>query len=184
MSPELTKRTRKKLRAAAKSSCVKPARLQVGALCWRYTAKDKIKVLLVTSRETGRWVIPKGWTMSNRSTAGAAEREAWEEAGVRGDINPQSVGLYTYRKRLNRKRAVRCVVKVFPLEVKEQLKRYPESGQRKTEWFNPAKAARKVKEPELRTILLNAKSLIEHTQNHGSVVRASEDPELLDTITA
>lgn len=130
-----------------------PPSLQVGALCWRRAPRGVVKILLITSRDTGRWVIPKGWPMRSRSEAGAAEREAYEEAGVKGEILPRSVGLFTYRKGLGRDRAILCVVRVFPLEVTEMLRKYPETGQRKIKWFSRAKAARKVAEPELAAII-------------------------------
>jgi 8-oxo-dGTP pyrophosphatase MutT (NUDIX family) len=130
-----------------------PPSLQVGALCWRRASRGVIKILLITSRDTGRWVIPKGWPMRRRSEAGAAEREAFEEAGVKGAILPRSVGLFTYRKGLSRDRAILCVVQVFPLEVMEMLRKYPETGQRKVKWFSRAKAAHKVAEPELAAII-------------------------------
>lgn len=129
-----------------------PPSLQVAALCWRRSAKG-VRVVLITSRDTGRWVIPKGWPMRRRSEAEAAEREAWEEAGIRGRLSEQSVGLYTYRKVLGPGRAIPCVVRVFPLEVSEQLKTYPETGQRRIKWFSPARAARRVDEPDLARIL-------------------------------
>ena len=107
-------------------------------------------MLLVTSRDTGRWVIPKGWPMRNRSEPEAAAREAWEEAGLSGEVAPQSVGVYTYRKVLGPGRSVPCVVRVFPLEVREMLRNYPETGQRREKWFSPEKAARRVPSPNSR----------------------------------
>jgi 8-oxo-dGTP pyrophosphatase MutT (NUDIX family) len=129
-----------------------PPSLQVAALCWRRTSKG-VLVVLITSRDTGRWVIPKGWPMRNRSEAEAAEREAWEEAGLRGHLAERSIGLYTYRKVLGAGRAIPCVVRVFPLEVQERLKKYPETGQRRIKWFSPKKAASKVEEADLARLL-------------------------------
>lgn len=127
-------------------------RLQVAALCWRRSRKG-VRVLLITSRDSGRWVIPKGWQMHNRTDPEAAAREAYEEAGVRGTISDRSVGLYTYLKGLAPGRSVLCVVKVFPLEVREMLTKYPETGQRRARWFSPDKAAMRIAEPELRAIV-------------------------------
>jgi 8-oxo-dGTP pyrophosphatase MutT (NUDIX family) len=129
-----------------------PPRLQVGALCWRRTPKG-IRILLITSRDTGRWVIPKGWPMRHRSEAEAAAREAWEEAGLRGEVLDRSIGVYTYRKVLAPGRAIPCAVRVYPLEVREMLKQYPETGQRRAKWFAPDKAARRVLEPELKGLI-------------------------------
>jgi 8-oxo-dGTP pyrophosphatase MutT (NUDIX family) len=127
-------------------------RLQVAALCWRRSKKG-LRILLVTSRDTGRWVIPKGWTMRNRSDAEAAAREAYEEAGLRGVVSERSIGLYTYDKALNGDRRVPVAVRVFPLEVREMLRHYPETGQRRVKWCGPAAAAHRVAEPELKALI-------------------------------
>jgi 8-oxo-dGTP pyrophosphatase MutT (NUDIX family) len=138
---------------AARSGPGHPRSLQVAALCWRRTGKGKLRILLVTSRDTGRWVVPKGWPMHNRTAAGSAEREAWEEAGVRGNLYPDSIGFYHYSKRLDRGRSIPCIVKLYPLEVTTRLKKYPEIGQRKAGWFSQKKAARKVREPDLAALI-------------------------------
>ena len=90
-------RRRSVKRSTAVAPPGQPPRVQVGALCWRRTGKG-VRVMLITSRDTGRWIIPKGWPMRNRTEAEAAAREAWEEAGLRGDILDRSIGVYTYRK--------------------------------------------------------------------------------------
>ena len=126
-------------------------RLQVAALCWRRSRKG-LRILLVTSRDTGRWVIPKGWPMRNRSDPEAAAREAYEEAGLRGDVRHHSIGLYTYQKLLNGRR-LPIAVRVFPLEVREMLRKYPETGQRRIKWFDAERAARRVDEPELKAMI-------------------------------
>jgi 8-oxo-dGTP pyrophosphatase MutT (NUDIX family) len=139
-------------RGAAMSGRGQPPRLQVGALCWRRTRKG-VRVLLITSRDTGRWVIPKGWPMRNRTEPEAAAREAYEEAGLRGEVLEHSIGVYTYRKVVAAGRAIPCAVRVYPLEVREMLKRYPETGQRRVKWFAPDKAARRVMEAELKVLI-------------------------------
>jgi len=131
---------------------LQPPGLQVGALCWRRSKKG-LRFLLITSRDSGRWVIPKGWPMRNRTEAGAAAREAYEEAGLRGEIAERSIGIYTYLKGLGPKRSILCAVKVFPMEVREMLTKYPETGQRRARWFSPEKAAKRIAEPELKTII-------------------------------
>lgn len=138
---------------AAMTKHGQPRSLQVAALCWRRNQRGKIRILLITSRDTGRWVIPKGWPMHNRSHAEAAEREAFEEAGVQGNLRHESLGLFTYRKQLGRGRSILCVVQVFALEVQTRLKKYPENGQRRSVWLSRKKAAREVREPELRTLI-------------------------------
>ena len=127
-------------------------RLQVAALCWRKSRKG-LRILLITSRDTGRWVIPKGWPMRHRSDAEAAAREAFEEAGLRGIVAERSIGLYTYQKTLAPKRQVLVAVRVFPLEVREMVRQYPETGQRRVKWFGPQAAASRVTEPELKALI-------------------------------
>jgi 8-oxo-dGTP pyrophosphatase MutT (NUDIX family) len=127
--------------------------VQVAALCWRRTAKGRLRILLITSRETRRWVIPKGWPMRNRTSAEAAAREAYEEAGVQGLASDHCIGLFTYEKDLGRGKSVSLAVQVFPIEVKSLLKKYPETGQRRSEWFTRKKAAQKVREPDLKLLI-------------------------------
>lgn len=151
----MAKKTVGKLKrgAAALPAPGHPPSLQVGALCWRRASGGLIKVLLITSRDTGRWVIPKGWPMRKRSEAGAAAREAFEEAGVRGEVVERSIGLFSYEKGLGNGRQMTCVVRVFPLEVRELRRVYPETGQREVRWFTRDRAARRVAESELSALI-------------------------------
>ena len=126
---------------------------QTGALCYRVTRKRGPEVLLVTSRDTGRWVIPKGWLMKDRSPAEAALREAFEEAGVEGEVAGGMLGFYSYDKVMADRTVQPCVVSVFPVAVARLKSSFPEHGQRERRWFRPKKAARKVAEPELSAIL-------------------------------
>jgi len=128
-------------------------RNQIGALCWRRHGKGH-EVLLITSRDTGRWIIPKGWLIDGLTAAGSALREAWEEAGIEGAADDSALGFFAYRKGLDQNRAVPCVVEVFALKVDRLTDRYPEKGQRRRKWFRPEKAARKVDEPDLRQLIL------------------------------
>lgn len=132
------------------------SRSQFGALCWRHRGK-KIEVLLITSRDTGRWLIPKGWPIEGLGPAGSAAREAFEEAGVEGNVSDQPVGYYSYIKtglrNGKRKADLPCVVGVYALHVSRLLDKYPERGERRRKWFAAEKAAQKVAEPELRRIL-------------------------------
>ncbi len=129
---------------------------QFGALCWR-NGKTVAEVLLISSRETGRWVIPKGWPMKGRTGPQAAAIEAWEEAGVKGQIADEKLGHFTYDKVLKRdtkKQTVQpCMVEVFPLEVSQLAPEFPEQRQRRRKWFAPLDAARKVAELELKALL-------------------------------
>src|SRR5205085_5647367 len=86
---------------------------QSAALPWRRTGKGDLEVLLITSRETRRWVIPKGWPIKGKSSAKSAAREAFEEAGVTGKVKKSPVGTYAYDKRLKNGRLQRVRVTVF-----------------------------------------------------------------------
>ncbi len=130
----------------------KTAAPQVAALCWRKKG-DRVEVMLITSRETGRWVIPKGWPMDGLTPSAAAEREAWEEAGVTGTILKTALGEFHYDKITSPISAKVCAVAVYCLQVKSQKNRFPEAGQRRRVWFAPGKAAELVAEPELRQLL-------------------------------
>ncbi|MRG57246.1 8-oxo-dGTP pyrophosphatase MutT, NUDIX family [Phyllobacterium sp. YR620] len=126
---------------------------QVAALVYR-TKKSKTEILLVTSRGTGRWVLPKGWPQVRKTFAQSARTEAYEEAGARGDVAPFSIGTYTYKK------SDMCdgengdfIVDVFPMHFSRQEKNWPERGQRRIEWMSVAAAAECVDEPELRELI-------------------------------
>lgn len=126
-------------------------RTQFAALCWRKAGKGH-EVLLITSRDTGRWIIPKGWPMDGKTPSEAAEQEAWEEAGVTGKVWPQSVGIFSYTKPLDAMRKP-CIAIVFPLRVKTMHPHWPEKGQRKRKWFKPKAAAKRVTDVELKSVL-------------------------------
>lgn len=128
-------------------------RSQFAALCYRINKKGNPKILLVTSRGTGRWVLPKGWPMDGHTPAASAAQEAWEEAGVRGDPGNQCLGLYSYQKWLDRAVPLPIIVMVYPLAVTQLVDEFPEQDQRLRQWFSPAKAADNVQEPELARIL-------------------------------
>jgi len=110
--------------------------------------------MLVTSRETQRWIIPKGWPKKGKSPYHSAAREAFEEAGVVGAVAKRSVGSFSYEKQLKNGGAVVCEVRVFPLEVRRQNKQWPEKQERVTKWHSASQAVEKVKEPKLSAIIL------------------------------
>jgi 8-oxo-dGTP pyrophosphatase MutT (NUDIX family) len=126
--------------------------VQYGALPYR-KIKSRVKILLVTSRGTRRWIIPKGWPQRGMPPHRAAAQEALEEAGVAGKISKKTVGSYWYDKAFERGLAVRCKVHVFPLRVTRQLKAWPEKRQRRTQWHSPSQASRRVREAHLREII-------------------------------
>jgi 8-oxo-dGTP pyrophosphatase MutT (NUDIX family) len=131
----------------------KPAKLkQYAALPWRHNGGGR-EVLLISSRDTGRWVIPKGWPIKGLSPAETAAREAYEEAGLGGQISKKPIGEFHYGKRMNDGTIRPCRVEVFLLEKMIQHHEWPEQGQRTLQWFPVAEAAEAVQEPELQQII-------------------------------
>ncbi|PZU71567.1 MAG: NUDIX hydrolase [Brevundimonas sp.] len=125
---------------------------QVAALPWRLEDGQR-RILMITSRETRRWVIPKGGRMVGKSDPEAAAQEALEEAGVKGDIKDHSIGVFRYAKGLKDGGQRLCVVSVYPLEVLIQLGAWPEAHQRERRWMTPAEAAEAVHEPDLAALI-------------------------------
>ncbi|NCO22616.1 MAG: NUDIX hydrolase [Rhodobacterales bacterium] len=128
-------------------------RTQFGALCWRRQGSI-VQVLLITTRRTKRWVIPKGWPMGGETPAAAAAIEAFEEAGVEGIGSDTCLGIFSYTKEMEGD-DLPCVVAVFPLRVTRKFKEWPEENERKRQWFSRKKAAAKVLEPELKRLIAN-----------------------------
>jgi 8-oxo-dGTP pyrophosphatase MutT (NUDIX family) len=110
-------------------------------------------VMLVTSRERGRWVLPKGWTKKRLTGAQLAALEAYEEAGLIGKVTRRSIGSYNYLKRMGDGSIVACDVDVFPMKVSELLDDWPERSQRQRRWFTLNEAADAVEEPDLAILL-------------------------------
>ena len=125
---------------------------QVGALPYRM-AGAATSILLVTSRQTGRWVVPKGNLMIGKTPHEAAAIEAEEEAGVRGRISPLPIGEFQYAKILPDGSSVPALVTLFPLEVEQELARWKEIDQRRRQWFTAAEAAVLVEEVELGELI-------------------------------
>lgn len=128
--------------------------LQVAALVYRYQGEN-IEVLLITSRGTGRWIVPKGWPIPGRSSAQAALREAYEEAGVRGTAEANAIGSYEYKKYDLPEGQNLFTVEVFPVLFSHQEKKWPEKQQRQYEWVSQQEAAARVDEEQLKDILLD-----------------------------
>ncbi|MEL7255706.1 MAG: NUDIX hydrolase [Pseudomonadota bacterium] len=129
-------------------------RTQFAALCYK-VIDGKVKVLMVTSRGTGRWIIPKGWPADGKTPIESALTEAWEEAGVEGRVTGECLGLFSYQKNVNDADDLPCVAMVYPVKVKSVSANYPEKGQRRRRWMSLKKAAERVDEPELARILKN-----------------------------
>ena len=112
-----------------------------------------MSVLLVTSRETKRWVIPKGNLSPGVAPHLAAADEAREEAGVVGAICPVPLGSFRYRKRKGSGASLMADVEVFPLAVNQELEDWPEKAERQRKWFSLARAASAVDEPDLADLI-------------------------------
>ncbi|MFP7571850.1 NUDIX hydrolase [Marivita sp. S2033] len=126
---------------------------QIAALPMRWTKGGKFQILMVTSRDTGRWIMPKGWTMDGKKPWTAAEIEALEEAGALGYIGHEVIGTYTYRKKLDDGSALKCKVDVYPMMVERLKRNWKERDERTRKWFSAKGAAKRVNEPELAELL-------------------------------
>jgi predicted phosphate transport protein (TIGR00153 family) len=116
-------------------------------------ADASVQILLVTSRETKRWVIPKGNQASGTSAHMAAAAEAEEEAGVVGPVCPTALGSYRYRKRRRNGASLMVDVEVFPLAVSRELDVWKEDSERERRWFSLSGAADAVEEEDLRELI-------------------------------
>jgi 8-oxo-dGTP pyrophosphatase MutT (NUDIX family) len=131
----------------------RPKRLQVAALCHRGKGDNK-EVLMITSRGTGRWIIPKGWPMRGLDDHESALQEAWEEAGVReSHAAPEPIGTFTYDKVQESGWSYPVETLVYSVKVKELAETFPEVEQRDRKWMAPKEAANLVQEEELKAIL-------------------------------
>lgn len=143
--------------AATKKKAVRKAKKgesirQVAAIPFRLNAGGDIEVMLVTSRTTRRFIVPKGWPMKGKSGRKAATIEAREEAGVLGKTLKEPAGTYSYWKRLAN-RFVRVDVIVYLMEVTEELADWQEAKRRQRAWLPPADAALLIDEPDLSTLV-------------------------------
>lgn len=127
-------------------------RTQFGAICYRIQ-RDKVQILLITSRSSKRWIVPKGWPMDGATPVEAVLREAYEEAGVEGKVTGHCVGIYSYVKPLTGQEELPCVVALYPVRVMRLERDFPERSQRKRKWVSLKKAVGLIDQPELRQIL-------------------------------
>lgn len=129
------------------------APLQVAALPYRRRSDGTLEVLLVTSRGTGSWILPKGWPMAGKTLAEAAAQEAYEEAGVRGRARQEEIGRFAHAKSQLLAEPLHCEVAVFPMAVERELAVWPERRQRTRAWFAVEEAAAAVKSSVLASII-------------------------------
>jgi len=129
-------------------------RLQYGALPYRFDENGELEILLVTTRQSGRWIIPKGSAIKGLTRSESAAQEAYEEAGVRGLIKARSIGVFPFEKNLYEKGiTVPCEVMVYPLLVTKQCKTWPEQKQRLSRWFSAAEAMAHLQDKGLTKIV-------------------------------
>ena len=126
--------------------------LQYGVVPLR-AEPDGVRILLITSRDTRRWVVPRGNPIRDLSPADSAAQEAFEEAGVRGAVSAEPMGSYRYEKRRRNGATVMMEVQLFRLAVADELDDWPEKGQRERRWVTPGEAAALVAEPDLQALL-------------------------------
>ena len=151
MTIHIPKQHRIKLKSARKTDL----RSQFGALVYR-VRNGKTQVLLITSRGTKRWIIPKGWPMSGLTAPQAAAQEAWEEGGVRGKPHNLPLGFYTYTKEIETRGGpmpMPVLVTVYPVKGRKLEPEFPEAGERQRKWMSPKKAASLVREKHLAKLL-------------------------------
>ncbi|MCC0020734.1 MAG: NUDIX hydrolase [Nitratireductor sp.] len=130
----------------------RPRRLQVAALCYRKGSSGP-EVLLVTTRDTRRWIIPKGWPMTRRSARKTAEIEAYEEAGIVGKAAREPIGKFHSHKGMGEGLKLPTEVLVFPVKVKSVKRKYPERDERDLIWLPLESAIRQTNEDGLRALL-------------------------------
>jgi len=134
---------------------MKPLKLtgiQYAALPYRLHHRQ-LQIMLITSRRTRRWVIPKGWPMAGLKPQEAAAQEAAEEAGIVGQIADTPIGSYRYFKQLKGEYVQAVQVIVFPMRVDDQIPAFKEQGQRMFAWFGYQEAASRIAEPSLRRLV-------------------------------
>lgn len=137
---------------AQKKSADPSVLTQVAALCTRKGDKG-LEVLLVRSSR-GRWILPKGWPMDDRTDAQAAKIEAWEEAGVlKGPVSKTPVARFMTNKRFDDGSSAPCLISVYPIDVKAMTDDYPEAGMRRRRWVTQKKAVKLVTEDGLKDII-------------------------------
>lgn len=124
---------------------------QVAVLPYR-ERNGRPEILLLTSRQTKRFVIPKGWPMKGKPDSEAALIEARQEAGLVGLIDAQSHGSYSYWKRL-KTIFIPVTVTVYGLRVTKELKEFREQGERERAWVSPEQAKMLVDEPKLISLI-------------------------------
>lgn len=146
LAPRGTQRLRLPSRAK------REVRAQFGALCYRFIG-DQLEVLLITSRRSNEWIVPKGWPVNKATGADSAMREAFEEGGVVGHVSGDCFGIYIHYPHKSKFKLPRMVA-LYPVLVTKLIKDFPEAGQRRRKWYTREKAIRKVANRDLAELIL------------------------------
>ncbi|MBB4349425.1 NUDIX domain-containing protein [Aliirhizobium cellulosilyticum] len=142
---------------------------QAAALCCRISSLREFQVLLISSLETNRWILPKGNIEFKEKAYRCAQREAFEEAGVEGKIKKRPLGCYRYLK----DGGIDTEVSVHLLRLILEQDIYPETGLRQKLWTSPAKAADLVLEPDLAEIIATFTDLTKLVSQDRNILRKS-----------
>ena len=127
--------------------------MQYGVLPWRRTA-DGVEILLVTTRNTRRWIVPKGWPQDGCTPQQSAAVEAYEEAGVKGAVSEEAIGVFNHKKQMKSGDVVTCRIRVYAMEVNKIAADWPEKSEREAKWCLVAEAQTLVSDPSLRRIIV------------------------------
>lgn len=127
--------------------------IQYGVIPVRRAADGALEVMLITSRDTGRWVVPRGNPIAGKSPPESAAQEALEEAGIVGEVEAEAMGHYSYEKRRRLGLAIPAVVHLFLMRVAEEQDDWPEKSQRERRWFPAEEAAAAVHEADLARLI-------------------------------
>jgi 8-oxo-dGTP pyrophosphatase MutT (NUDIX family) len=121
-----------------------------------YVVRDgELQIFLVTSRQSGRWIIPKGWAEKGRKGYEVAANEAYEEAGLIGKVVHKRIACFEYIKRIDESQTLACTVGVYPMAVEQILSEWPEKDQRQRELMSPGQAAMRVSDAGLIQLMLD-----------------------------
>jgi 8-oxo-dGTP pyrophosphatase MutT (NUDIX family) len=126
--------------------------VQYAALPWR-RADGAVEILLITTRNTRSWIVPKGWPLDGRTPSECAAHEALEEAGVLGEVAAEALGSFHYNKRRKSGEIIPCEVHVFAMEVIRQRRNWAEKAARDICWCSLEEALARVTEPSLRRLI-------------------------------
>lgn len=135
------------------SPAITISQIQYGVLPWR-RVEGAMEFLLITTLNTRRWIVPKGWPLPGRTPRECAAQEALEEAGILGEVALTPLGWFHYDKLRKSGEVVPCKVQVYPMEVTRQRRAWPEKAVRQTHWYPLEEALARVAEPSLRALIL------------------------------